>query len=169
MKRPFLLLAVELGIAIPLLIAYARPSGARELILNPPPETPVFGFQDGSDPGAPGAPRVPGALTVDVTVGQRGTTFRRPRPTSWRGIRCGGPGVAAITRCQAEFPARWTINIARRATRRIAARRLSPIPGPFTPTFSTPPALSNISAACIAGAECGARWWWWRPSLPSAR
>lgn len=75
MKRPLLLLAFELGIAVPLLIAYARPSGAREVILNPPPETPVFGFQDGSDPGAPGAPRVPGALTVDVTVGQGGDNF----------------------------------------------------------------------------------------------
>lgn len=75
MKRPILLLAIELGIAVPLLIAYARPSGAREVILNPPPEMPVFTFGDEASGKGPAGLRAPNALTVDVAVGSAGNIF----------------------------------------------------------------------------------------------
>ena len=75
MKRPFLLLALELGIALPLLIAYARPSGAREAILNPPPETPVFTFGDEASGKGLAGLRAPNAQTVDVAVGSGGNNF----------------------------------------------------------------------------------------------
>lgn len=72
MKRPRIFLILELAIAVPLLIAYARPVSEREVILDPPAETPSFTFGDVEDASTP---RAPGAVTVDVAAGSGGNNF----------------------------------------------------------------------------------------------